>query len=295
MNLKHIFIGSLAALAIAFPVAAPAVAAPVEISVGSSVVKMDPGSSQDSIDDLKSQVNDDVNGYENTYELEGGGYRKANEIMQNGDIDQFAFDQLSKKGKEDFVSDVVKATDEQTNPKNNNYKNVGRTVPYNQTTADNWFRQLQSQTGMGSAMLQRIFENTTPDWVTANRIYQPFSGPINTAIALVAIVMMALLGLSIVLDLMYINLPFFQEFTNSNNAGNGTTGKGTKRLKLVTSAAQKAVEDENNDGSNAMIKYMKYRALGFFLLAFALLYLVMGELWSLVGMSLDLVSGLLEP
>lgn len=146
----------------------------------------------------------------NKYEVEGGGYLYGREILPPGantDVSSDKFETLSKKGQNEFTNDLMKSMDDATSMTDNEkvQNNVGAV---NTQTSTNWLKDLQNNPGMGSKILQQTLANTKPDFVSANEIYKPFSGLIGTIIALLAILMMAFLAVTLVIDLCYITIPF---------------------------------------------------------------------------------------
>ena len=139
-------------------------------------------------------------------------------------------------------------------------------------------------------MLNMILKNTNPDFVTANKIYQPFSGLVGTLLGLGAVLIMAFLALVMICDIAYISLPPVRLF-----AGDEQNGKVSSKLFSHDAiyAVQCAENDDKGDGSpkQALGIYFKRRVFMLILLGICLLYLIQGQIFSLVGMVLDLVSG----
>ena len=80
---------------------------------------------------------------------------------------------------------------------------------YSDEDYQNWVQQLQQCDGVGSRLISTLMANTKPDFASANRIYQPFSGTVGTVLGLVAVLLMAALAIVMVLDLSYIAIPLF--------------------------------------------------------------------------------------
>lgn len=162
---------------------------------------------------------------------------------------------------------------------------------YTNESLTNWYAILQQQEGVGSKMLNMVLENTKPDFVTANKIYEPFSGLVGTALGLGAVLIMALLAIVMVCDIAYITLPPIRIFAGEENERSGI------KSKLFSHDATYAVQQaENADAGNGSPKqalgiYFKRRVFMLILLGICLLYLIQGEIFNMVGMILDLVSG----
>lgn len=165
-----------------------------------------------------------------------------------------------------------------------------------------WVQKLQAQDGVGSRLISTLMANTKPDFASANRIYQPFSGTVGTVLGLVAVLLMAALAIVMVLDLSYIAIPFVRNLLDGGSSDNGNSSGGIKS-KFVSWEAYNAVQQVEAGGGNsgngggdnktAVGIYFKKRIIMLLILGLCLLYLVQGEIFTMVGWFMDLVSGLL--
>lgn len=241
----------------------------------------------------EEQLKDDVAKYfqqggtfqNETYELSGGGYTTGSDLLKkdaNGkyDINEQLFNKLTGDAQTAFVKDFATACNEV------NDTNTAVT----DETVDNWWKQLQKKKGMGSKFLSQVLADTKPDFVTAKKWYQPFSGPIGTLLAFGSIIALALLGLVMVMDILYITIPPLRFFVDDK----GEDGK-VAISKLFSHAAISAVKqaEESSDGKHkqALGIYFKSRVVELVILGICLLYLVQGEIYTVVGWILDLLSG----
>lgn len=138
-------------------------------------------------------------------------------------------------------------------------------------------------------------QNTKADFVAGNAIWSPFAGPISALIGFFAIAIFGLLGLTIVLDLMYIAIPLTRGLF-----GDGKDEKGNTFAKYISSSisypARYAVEQEESDkggdggGKSAIWIYIRKTFVKFFFLGLAMVYLVSGQLWYFIGWLLDLIA-----
>ena len=108
---------------------------------------------------------------------------------------------------------------------------------------------------------------------------------------------MSLLGLVIVADIAYIALPPVRIFAEEGGEGK----KGGIRSHLFSYEATQAVKIAENGGGNgngetkqALGIYFKRRVVMLIVLGICLMYLVNGQIYTLVGWILDLVSGFLK-
>lgn len=250
--------------------------------------------------------NTTVNYSTNRYKMANGGYLFWHELFNTvtGDgenyFDSSNLDKLTSGAKRSFLEDVFRMANyiaEDTNKGNH----TGDTAPTNDTVTD-LYEIAQNESGMAGTLLASIMTNTKPDYATANRLYEPFSGIVGTILGIVSILIMALLGITMALDIAYITIPAFQMALGGD--GEGTTQGGDKKgmSRIISQEAHKAIAAANGgqggqsgDGSYkaAVGIYFKYRWKGLVLLGVCLLYLVQGQIYSFVGWFIDLFSGFL--
>lgn len=248
----------------------------------------------------------------NRYKCEDGGYAYFYELIntnavgtgvtgQDSDIFNPKFGDLKQSAKKKFMSDVFTLVNAVLYDAD--HGNLGSSYDHTPTsdTGIEFMNTVAQQTGMASTMLSTILSETTPDYLTANRIYAPFSGVIGTILGLLSVLIMAFLGVTMGLDIAYITIPAVQmAFGGDDNAGQDGKGgfKGSKLISAEAHAAVKAADGGGGQGGSGEYKaavgiYFKYRWKGLVLLAICLLYLVQGEIYSLIGWFLDLFGGFL--
>lgn len=223
----------------------------------------------------------------NTYELEGGGYISGKELFTGSaakgyDLDEAKFGLLTSDAQTIVVEDIATYSNEK----------VGENGVTEQTV-QNWWKQLQTKNGVGSKFLNTILENTKPDFVTANAIYKPFSGPVGTVMGLLAVAMMGFLGVVMVADICYITLPPVRLFVADDEKGDKLV-----KSKIFSHDALYAVQKAESDSDSGSPKqalgiYLKRRIFMLIILGICLMYLVQGQIYTAVGYILDLVSGFL--
>lgn len=244
-----------------------------------------------------------------SYKKDGGGYylyaelTAANTQVDHTDmICEEKFNELTAGGRRDFLTDMIKLgncevdywkTQKKTNTNSSTYVTA--------STLTSLMEELQNVEGAGSQLIATLMSETKPDYATANRIYKPFSGVVGTIIGFVSIMIMALLGVTMALDIAYITIPAFQLFLDGDEGG-GEGGKGGKGMaKIISQEARNAVKAANDGGGSAgqggsgnklaISVYFKHRWKGLVVLGICLLYLVQGQIYSFVAWVLDLVSG----
>ena len=245
----------------------------------------------------------------NTYKKSGGGYYLYTELFDpnnSKDGELLYSDHLSKltpSAKQAFLGDVLVIANAMSSDTENGYV-VRNGDAVTADTVSDLMVVLQSQSGLGSQLLASLLQNTKPDYVTANRLYAPFSGIVGTALALISILIMSLLGLTMALDIAYITIPAFQLMLDGDvESGNGQGGKKGGMAKIISHEARSAVEAVENGGGQsgqggssnkaAIGIYFKRRWKGLVILGICLLYLVQGQIYVFVAWVIDLLSGFL--
>lgn len=286
--------------ATAAPVTAPA-SASISVTASTGVLPAADGNgagnaTQEADKALRTTVAKDLAG--NTYQLSGGGTVNGSDIIKpEGTINQAIYEQLTSSAQSQFANDLMAKTDSYTEPTAQDYSpSLAKSAGVSSETKQNWFKELRSNSGLGSKLLtSTLSRGVYADLDGGARWFAPFSGPLSTALGFLAILILAGTTISAVIDLAYITIPAFQVLSDAvaNGGGNGNGGGGGLRqasAKLVSTAARKAVEAEEN-GQNAVWVYFK-KAVGKYLaVGFTLCFLAYNLLWSLVGTAMDLETG----
>lgn len=286
--------------ATAAPVTAPA-SASISVTASTGVLPAADGNgagnaTQEADKALRTTVAKDLAG--NTYQLSGGGTVNGSDIIKpEGTINQAIYEQLTSSAQTQFANDLMAKTDSYTEPTAQDYSpSLAKSAGVNSETKQNWFKELRSNSGLGSKLLtSTLARGVYADLDGGARWFAPFSGPLSTALGFLAILILAGTTISAVIDLAYITIPAFQVLSDAvaNGGGNGSGGGGGLRqasAKLVSTAARKAVEAEEN-GQNAVWVYFKKAADKYLAVGFTLCFLAYNLLWSLVGTAMDLVTG----
>ena len=310
MNFKKKIISIALGVVCAFGVAVPVTSNTTIFNEGISVVNA--MSDADALANIKKSVamgavvdasgNLDYN-YTNinvsarSYQTQGGGTISYKDLVTSEGLPNQKFNDLTGKEKERLLSDMyalAQATQERDS------KNIS------DDTVNTWLVSLQNVDGIGSKLLTTILEDSKPDFVNAKHILQPFNGPINTAIGVVTILMMSLLGLTFALDLSYMVIPAIRMLLDpdgSGSAGASSRGQHKGKMKLISHEAIVAVQQaEGGSGSGrsqggnenkvAVLIYFKMRIIALVALGLCLLYLIQGQIYSFVSWFLDLFSNL---
>lgn len=228
---------------------------------------------------------------ENLYTVSGGGNYSGKDIVdkKTGLVND-RYTELTSKSRQQLLNDMNDAADSKVS------KDKEKDPSKDTVTADtknNWLVNLQKCDGVGSQLLTTVLANTKPDFVTANQIYQPFSGLVGTLLGLGAVLLFAAVAIVMVLDISYMAIPFIRTI--------GTDDSGSqKRPNWVSYEAYYAIQQAEGGegggntkgaGKQALGIYLKKRIGMLVLLGVCLLYLIQGQIFTFVGWVLDLVSG----
>ena len=248
---------------------------------------------------LKREVSSQIKG--NTYQLQGGGFVQGSDLMNSsGQVNDAVYTQLNNKAQNQFVNDIVTNTNILTDPNNPRYNSsLAKSDGVDQSTASNWFKELRSNSGIGSAMLTATLKDGVyADLNTGGEWFRPFQGPLSSFLGFMCIVVISLMGIRSILDLSYISLPFFQagydKIEGGSGGGGGASGGGGSSggFKMVSTAARTAVQ-EAESGANPIWAYFKKAALEYVVLGLAILFLCFNYMWDLAGVVMDAGMGLL--
>ena len=236
--------------------------------------------------------------YTGTTDTDTGYLTGPSVINDDGMINEANFKKLTNESQRQVIKDVNSVAEDLL--RSDSVDEDGAT--YTDEDYQNWVQQLQQCDGVGSRLISTLMANTKPDFASANRIYQPFSGTVGTILGLVAVLLMAALAIVMVLDLAYIAIPFVRNLLDGGSSDNGN-GSGGIKSKFVSWEAYNAVQQVEAGGGNsgngggdnktAVGIYFKKRIIMLLILGLCLLYLVQGEIFTMVGWFMDLVSGLL--
>ena len=232
------------------------------------------------------------------YQTTKGGYYNGSAVVNDktGLVNEKAFADLTSSAKRKLLEDMTTAVNdkiaEDSKVVGGVAANTGASA-VSDDTKSTWLAELQQTNGIGSQLMNNILSQTKPDFVKANKIYTPFAGPLGVVLGLLCILIGAGVTISMALDLAWMAIPIFRGFTQ------GEDGKAD-RPKYISFEAYSAMKDaeEGSDkgkGGNkvAVFIYFKKRVAMLIVLGVCLLYLVQGEIFTLVSWILDLVSGMI--
>ena len=138
-----------------------------------------------------------------------------------------------------------------------------------------------------AGLVRQLSTDMKSDYASAYMWIKPFSGPIGMFMGIIVVIIFATLSLSIVIDIGYITIPFFQVILHESN--------GQDKPKLVSVEAVAAIKSsESTTGDNYKSPtsyYFGYKSKQFVTLAICILYLTSGKIYSVISYIMNLVSG----
>ena len=226
------------------------------------------------------------------YELAGGGSVSGEKLfkeekLQDGSasyaVNPEQYDSLSRSGQQKFAKLLGNVVENSYGAEGTDGSLVEKGVT--KETALGWLKRMTNYVpGLGTHMMLTLTGGMQPDFISAKSFVKPLEGPIGVVVGIIAYVIFLVLAVIIVSDVAYIGIPAVQTYSS--------TGKGGGKFTLFSQDAQKAVQESDGSSSKGMLLYLKKRFLFFVALSFVMFYLVMGRMYELVGLVLDLFSGL---
>lgn len=142
------------------------------------------------------------------------------------------------------------------------------------------FNFIADQDTTTSTALRTLKTDAQADIASAAAWYKPFSGPISTVLGVIALLTLLSLGITSVIDIAYLVVPVFRMFLDKDDTG--------KRPRFVSQEAYGAMQESENDSKkDYMLIYLRRRALVMFIVGLAVLYLITGSIFELVGFLFD--------
>lgn len=140
-----------------------------------------------------------------------------------------------------------------------------------------------------SKLVRQLSKDVTADFAEAYTVLRPFSSPLSTFLGVLSILIFVLLGLTIVVDIAFIVIPGFQWLLLRS-----TESKKPPFISVEAWDACKEAESTAGLGGRTPLQiYFKSKVKEYIVLAICLLYLVSGQIYTLVGIIVDYFQGLL--
>lgn len=192
--------------------------------------------------------------------------------VANITINMTEYNKLGNKAKQDLMQVALDTT------YNSNVSKTNRNKIYN---------ALCKQDEPTSALVRQLSEDVNADFAGAYKYFKPFSGPLGVVLGLLTLIIFVILGLTLVIDIAFITLPFVQSCLLNNDG----------KAKFVSIEAVNAVkEQESKSGSeyvNPMGIYLKSKTKQYIAIFICILYLMSGKIFSLLARFMDYFNGIL--
>jgi len=206
------------------------------------------------------------------YKLEAGtGVSKGAKTTITITINQTRYKALSQEKRQDLMEIAL------TGIQNSGMSTTNRNKMYN----------FVSKSDEATASLVRQLSNdVNADFGEAYSMFKPFTGVLGTFLGVLSLLIFILLGITVTIDLAYINIPAFQIFCM------GATKE--EKPKFVSIEAVNAVkESETKPDTSSGVAYFRMKTKQFIALGVCLLYLVSGKLYVLLANIIDYFQGVL--
>lgn len=139
-----------------------------------------------------------------------------------------------------------------------------------------------------SSFVRQLSDDVNADFGEAYMMFKPFSGVIGIILGVLTLGTFIALALHISLDICYITIPGIQLALYNEK---------TNKAKFISIEAQKAVEfAANSEGSNyvnPLSFYFKHKTKQFIAIGICILYLVSGQIYTLIANIIDAFRGII--
>lgn len=139
-----------------------------------------------------------------------------------------------------------------------------------------------------SSLVRQLSDDVKADFASGYNMFKPFSGALGTILGVLCLAIFIMLGLTIIIDIAFITLPFLQIALTDRI-------EQKKKVSIVSNEAVKAVEAAHNSSGteyiNPMGYYLKHKVKQLIALGICLLYLVSGKIYYLMAEIIDLFQG----
>lgn len=151
------------------------------------------------------------------------------------------------------------------------------------------YNELCSLDETTSALVRQLSEDVQADFAGAYTSFKPFTGFFGWLLGIITLGLFLTLGLSIVFDIAYINLPFMQ-LALSRQEG--------EKPKLVSLEAWSAVKEADSKAGESYVSpntiFLKHKSKQYVVVAICILYLTSGQIFNLIANAVDYFRGILR-
>lgn len=136
---------------------------------------------------------------------------------------------------------------------------------------------ISRQDGDAAKLLRNFEKDINADLYSGSKWYEPFNGPINTLLGVIALGIFILLSFTFLIDIAYLVIPFFGAWFDSDSEG--------IKSKLISAEAFYAAKERDNGDKHStyMLSYVSKRFVSVFIIALCLGYLNSGVIITFIG------------
>lgn len=140
-----------------------------------------------------------------------------------------------------------------------------------------------------SSLVRQLSDDVNADFNGAYKYFKPFSGPLGIVLGLFSLVLFALLAMTIVVDIAFMTIPFIQTWLM------GDSGDKAKfvSLEAVSAVKESASKIGTSEYRSPINYYLKTKTKQLVAISICLLYLVSGQIYSVLAQIIDYFSGIL--
>lgn len=140
-----------------------------------------------------------------------------------------------------------------------------------------------------SSLVRQLSDDVNADFNGAYKYFKPFSGPLGIVLGLFSLILFALLAMTIVVDIAFMTIPFIQTWLM------GDSGDKAKfvSLEAVSAVKESASKIGTSEYRSPINYYLKTKTKQLVAISICLLYLVSGQIYSVLAQIIDYFSGIL--
>lgn len=140
-----------------------------------------------------------------------------------------------------------------------------------------------------SSLVRQLSDDVRADFAGAYSYFKPFSSGLGIILGILVLAIMTALGLTIVVDLSYITIPWVQLAFEEKKKHQKPWGVSIEAWKAVEEAESKS----GSDYVNPLSVYFRSKSKQMVAISLCLLYLVSGQLYNFIADVMDYFRGLL--
>ena len=197
---------------------------------------------------------------------------KSKDIIYDLEVNASSYNELQQESKKTVMNIALNSID------NSDVSKINRSKIYN---------FICNNDKATSNLVRQLSNDVTADFASAYSSLKPFSGTLGWILGLFTLATFMLLGLTVAVDIAYIVVPIIQ-YGLSKDSDNS-------KPKFVSAEAWNAVKkaEEGSTFREPLGIYFKLKTKQFMAMGVCLLYLISGQIYTLIAWFMDMFSGVL--